>query len=200
MREFTRFRNSENNEGAPWAVCSDSSCGVAVYWRGWHSRRKRVKVRLPCIILHKTSGYTKNSIQRGTCPTIHRLAVATTRTATRLKSSTSTETSTPNVEKTGSTFSFRPKRWNAIGIIRMDEITCAHRRPIPCSRRIPYTASHWGAPHDAPSGASQSRVPRTNRHGPCRGTPEAKNMLRRYRQPALTQETVTLGVTILVFS
>jgi hypothetical protein len=69
------------------------------------------------------------------------------------------------VEKTGSTFSFRPKRWNAIGIIRMDEITCAHRRPIPCSRRIPYTASHWEAPHDAPRDASQSRLPRTNRHG-----------------------------------
>jgi hypothetical protein len=145
-------------------------------------------------------GYTKNSIQRGTCPTIHRLAVATTRTATRLKSSTLTETSTPNVEKTGGRFSFRPKRWNAIGIIRMDEITCAHRRPIPCARRIPYTASHWEAPHDAPSGALQSRGPWTNRHGPCRGTPEAKNMLRRYCHPALTQEIVTLGVTILVFS
>jgi hypothetical protein len=105
---------------------------------------------------------------------IHRLAVATTRTATRLKSSTLTETSTPSVETTGSTFSFRPKRWNAIGIIRMDEITCAHRRPVPCTRRIPYTASHWEAPHDAPSGASQSRVPWTNRHGPCHGTPEAR--------------------------
>jgi hypothetical protein len=75
------------------------------------------------------------------------------------------KTSTPSVEKTGSTFSFRAKRWNAIGIIRMDEITCAHRRPIPCSGRIPYTALHWEAPHDAPSGASQSSVPRTNRHG-----------------------------------
>jgi hypothetical protein len=30
----------------------------------------------------------ENSIQRGTCPIIHRLAVATTGTATRLKSST----------------------------------------------------------------------------------------------------------------
>jgi hypothetical protein len=165
MREFTRFRNSENNECAPWAVCPDSPCGAAVYWRVCHSRRKRVKVTLPSIIRHKTSGYTKNSIQRGTCPIIHRQAVATTRTATRLKSSTLTETSTPSVEKTGSTFSFRPKRWNAIGIIRMDEITCAHRRPIPCSRRIPYTASHWEAPHDAPRDASQSRLPRTNRHG-----------------------------------
>jgi len=38
-----------------------------------------------------------------------------------------------------------------------------------------------------------------NRNGPCRGTSQAKNTLRRYRQPA-TQETVTLGVTILVFS
>jgi hypothetical protein len=35
--------------------------------------------------------------------------------STRLKSSTLTETSTPSVEKTGSTFSFRAKRWNAIG-------------------------------------------------------------------------------------
>jgi hypothetical protein len=174
MREFTRFRNSENNECALWAFCSDSSCGVAVYWRVCHSRPERVKVRLPSIILHKTSGYTKSSIQRGACPIIHRLAVATTRTATRLKSSTLTETSTPSVEKTGSTFSFRPKRWNAIGIIRMDEITCAHRRPVPCTRRIPYTASHWEEPHDAPSGASQSRVPWTNRHGPCQGTPEAR--------------------------
>ena len=145
-------------------LCSDSSCGAAVYWRVCHSRRKRVKVTLPSIILRKTSGCTKNSIQRGACPTIHRLAVATTRIATRLKSSTLTETSTPSVEKTGSTFSFRPKRWNAIGIIRMDEITCAHRRPIPCARRIPYTASHWEAPHDAPRDASQSRLPRTNRH------------------------------------
>jgi hypothetical protein len=161
----TRFRNSENNEYVPWAFCSDSSCGAAVYWRVLHSRRKRAKVTQPSIILHKTSGYTKNSIQRGTCPIIQGLAVATTRTATRLKSSTLTETSTPSVEKTGSTFSFRPRRWNAIGIIPMDEITCAHRRPIPCSRRIPYTASHWEAPHDAPSGASQSRVPRTKRHG-----------------------------------
>ena len=124
-----------------------------------------MKVTRPSIILHKISGYTKNSVQRGTCPIIHRLAVATTRTATRLKSSILTETSTLSVEKTGSTFSFRPKRWNAIGIIRMDEITFAHRRPIPRSRRIPYTASHREAPHDAPSGASQSRVPRTNRHG-----------------------------------
>ena len=165
MREFTRFCNSENNEYAPWAFCSESSCGAAVYWRVCHSWRKRVKVTLPSIILHKTSGYTKNSIQRGTCPIIHRLAVATTRTATRLKSNTLTETSMPSVEKTGSTFSFRPKRWNAIGIIRMDEITCAHRRPIHCTRRIPYTASHWEAPHDAPSGASRSRVARTNRHG-----------------------------------
>jgi hypothetical protein len=98
-----------------------------------------------------TRPVTKSSIQRGTCPIIHRLTVATTRTATRLKSSTLPETSTPSVEKTGSTFSFRPKRWNAIGIIRMDEITCAHRRPIPCTRRIPYTASHWEAPHDAPA-------------------------------------------------
>ncbi|MEH2563282.1 hypothetical protein V1289_002909 [Bradyrhizobium sp. AZCC 2289] len=198
MREFARFRNSENNEGAPWAACSDSSCGVAVYWRGCHSRRKRVKVRRPCIILHKTSGYTKNSIQRGTCPTIHRLAVATTRTVIRLKSSTLPETSTPNVEKTGGTFSFRRKRWNAIGIIRMGETTCAHRRPIPCTRRIPYTASHWEVPHDAP------RAPlRVECHGSPRGMSGdsgSKNMLRRFRQPALTQETVTLAVTILVFS
>ena len=158
-----------------------------------------MKVVLPSIILHKTSGYTKNSIQRGTCPIIHRLAVATTRTATRLKSSILTETSTLSIEKTGSTFSFRPKRWNAIGIIRMDEITCAHRGPIPCTRRILYTASHWEAPHDVPSGASQIRVPLANRNGPCRGTSQAKDTLRRYRQPALTQETVRLGVTILVF-
>jgi len=151
MREFARFRNSENNECAPWAFCSDSSCGSAVYWRGCHSRRKRMKVGLPSIILHKTSGSTKSSIQHGTCPIIHRRAVATTRTATRLKSSTLTETSTPNVEKMGGTSSFRRKRWNAIGIIRTDEITCAHRRPIPCTRRIPYTASHWEAPHDAPA-------------------------------------------------
>ena len=41
-----------------------------------HSRRKRVKVTIPSIILHKTNGYTKNAIQRGTCPIIHRLAVA----------------------------------------------------------------------------------------------------------------------------
>ncbi len=155
MREFARFRNSENNECAPWAFCSDSSCGSAVYWRGCHSRRKRVKGGPPSIILHKTSGSTKSSIQHGTCPIIHRRAVATTRTATRLKSSTLTETSTPNVEKMGGTSSFRRKRWNAIGIIRMDEITCAHRRPIPCTRRIPYTASHWEAPHDVPSGLSE---------------------------------------------
>ena len=88
MREFTRFCNSENNEYAPWAFCSESSCGVAVYWWVCHSRRKKVKVTRPSIILHKISGYTKNSVQRGTCPIIHRLAVATTGTATRLKSST----------------------------------------------------------------------------------------------------------------
>jgi hypothetical protein len=46
------------------------------------------EVTRPSIILHKISGYTKKSIQRGTCPIIHRLAVATTGTATRLKSST----------------------------------------------------------------------------------------------------------------
>jgi hypothetical protein len=88
MGEFTRFRNSENNECAPWAFCSESSCGAAVYWWVCHSRRKKVKVTRPSIILHKISGYTKNSIQRGTCPIIHRLAVATTGTAARLKSST----------------------------------------------------------------------------------------------------------------
>jgi hypothetical protein len=91
MREFTRFRNSENNECAPWAFCSESSCGAAVYWWVCRSRRKKVKVKLPSIILHKISGYTKNSIQRGACPIIRRLAVATTQTATRLKSSTLTE-------------------------------------------------------------------------------------------------------------
>jgi hypothetical protein len=52
VREFTRFRNSENNECAPWASRSDSSCGAAVYWRGCHSRRKRVKVGLLRDLLH----------------------------------------------------------------------------------------------------------------------------------------------------
>jgi hypothetical protein len=66
-----------------------------------------------------------------------------------------------------------PEKWNAIGIIRMDEIICAHRRPISCSRLIPYTASHWEAPHDAP--AAPLRV---ECRGPiatgCRGTPQKK--------------------------
>jgi hypothetical protein len=123
---------------------------------------QEVKVRLPSIILHKTSAYTKKSIQRATCPIIHRLAVATTRTATRLKSSTLTETSTPNIEKMGSTFSFRQKRWNAIGIIRLDEITCAHRRPIPCSRRISGAAGACSAVNQLPkSVVREIRTPRS---------------------------------------
>jgi len=38
-----------------------------------------------------------------------------------------------------------------------------------------------------------------DRHGACQGTPEARTLLRRFRQPALTQETVTLAVTIVFF-
>jgi hypothetical protein len=116
--------------------------------------------RLPTIIHRKISGYTKSSIRRGICPIIDRLAVATTLIATRLKSDTLTETSTPMGERTGSTFSIRPKRLNAIGIIRMGEIIRAHRRPIPGTRRISYTASHWEAPHDVSNG-SQTRLPLT---------------------------------------
>jgi len=75
------------------------------YWR-CQSRHKRMgKARLcRATILHRISSCTKSFMQRGTCPIILPSAVAMRRTATRLKSSTLTATSTQNVEKTENSF------------------------------------------------------------------------------------------------
>src|SRR5437764_981220 len=72
--------------------------------------RRRRKCSTDPNIFRRISSCMKDFMQSGTCPTIPPLAVATRRTATRLRSSTLTATSTQDAERTASTFPFQLKR------------------------------------------------------------------------------------------
>ena len=132
------------------------------YWRCQSKRNKMDKARLRCAtILHRISPFTKGSIQNGTCSIILRLAVAITRSATRLKSSTLTATSTRNAAKTESTFPFQIKRWSGIGNRDNPDGRNHLYAPRPASsiHPIPCPASPWRAPHEIRIGEWQDALP-----------------------------------------
>jgi hypothetical protein len=140
------------------------------------------KAKLGFTIRRRINSCTRNSIQHGICPIIRPSAVAMTRTVIRLRSSTSTATSTQGAEKTESTLSFHRKRSSGTETIRMAEITSALPHPMPSTHPIRCSASHWGAPHEIPIGewevapaevllcdvraADRSKLPAGNRDAP----------------------------------
>jgi hypothetical protein len=89
---------------------------------------------------------------------IRRSAAATTQTVTLPRSNMSTASSMRGGGKTGSIFSFRPRRSSETGIVLAAEITFArHRRPfLRLTRSI---ASHWEAPHEIHPGEWQNSHP-----------------------------------------
>jgi hypothetical protein len=110
-------------------------------------------------IRRKIGSCTRSSIRHGACPTIHPLAVAMMRTATRLKSNTSMAASTQSAEKTESTFAFHLRRWSGTGTIPMAETTSAPRRPAHSGHRIRFSASHSEAQHEVHFGEWQDTLP-----------------------------------------
>ena len=107
----------------------------------------------------RTSSCTRDSIRHGTCRTTRRSAVAMMRTAIRPKSDTSTATSTPGAGKTENTSPFRRKRSSATGTIPTAETTSALHRLLLSTHPIPYSASHWEAPHEIHHGEWQDALP-----------------------------------------
>lgn len=110
-------------------------------------RKKRHRMRLIATTLRRIRRCTRSFIRPGTCRIIRRSAAATTQTVTLPRSNTSTARSMRGGGKTGSIFSYRPRRSSETGIILTAEITFARQRR-PVFRLTRSIASHWEAPHE----------------------------------------------------
>ena len=110
-------------------------------------------------ILRRISSCTRSSTLRGACPIIRPLAAATTRTAIRPKSDTSTATSTQSAERMEGTFPFHRKRSSGIETTRTAETISALLHRTSFVLRIPCSASRWEVPHEIRVGERQVALP-----------------------------------------